>query len=672
MKELLKARLLVRGIVFILMLIGSSISVVDALADPRESFRETDGISELKQLGSLSNAKPGAALGTAPASLSEDLQGQSSGLDSFPEEISNLYQQVNPAVVSLQAVFMAPDKQIDDPTDIQFTVGTGFVYDGLGHIITSADIVKNADFVRVRYSDGKTTIAEVVGTDIPSNLAVLSVPEMPEQRRPLRLADSSDIQTGEMAAAVGNPYGQRTTLTLGAVSTAGRVIPAGLGGFNILLSIQTNSPNNPGNFGGPLLNMAGEVIGVNTRLKSADSRTNPGISFAIPVNVIKLVVPGILEHGEYSWPWLGVSISPFTISQSREMDLEYQSGAYIDQLAQEGPAAQAGLQGTSEVLQNGGLSIPVGGDVVIQANGNPLNDTSDLLAEIAYSQPGETIKLTILRDGEQIQIEALLEPFPEGDLSGSVQYRSPAPLNPMSGQRTPGEFEGIDLPDLQAMLPTDLRIDKETGNKQLRFSITFVNSGYGPMELRSQTDQSSGDFSVQQYLFGQDQMMVVDLEGAFTYSQSHGHTHWENFALYEIWTVTPAGELDQVMVAEDKVGFCLLDLDTVSGVWLSKNVRYELDILENPEYTGCGNTRQGISAGWVDTYESHLAGQALDIEGLNNGVYALRSTLDPVSVFHEADSENNSAVIYFVLHDNEICVMGEEFSLLNLCDLPSR
>ncbi len=126
------------------------------------------------------------------------------------------------------------------------------------------------------------------------------------------------------------------------------------------------------------------------------------------------------------------------------------------------------------------------------------------------------------------------------------------------------------------------------------------------------------------------------------------------------------------MVAEDKVGFCLLDLDTVSGVWLTKNVRYELDILEDPEYTGCGDARQGISVGWVDTYESHLPGQALNIEGLNNGVYALRSTLDPVGVFHEADPENNSAVVYFLLHNDEICVMEEVFSLHNLCALPSH
>jgi hypothetical protein len=192
------------------------------------------------------------------------------------------------------------------------------------------------------------------------------------------------------------------------------------------------------------------------------------------------------------------------------------------------------------------------------------------------------------------------------------------------------------------------------------------------MELRSQTNAGSTETTVQQYLVGPDQMLVEVLGGAFDFSASHGHSHWQNFALYEIWSVMPNGELNRLMADADKVGFCLLDLKPASGVWLTLNVRTDFDIAESPEYTSCENDRQGISVGWIDTYEAHLAGQVLDIEALNDGVYALRSTIDPAGVFKEADSENNAAMVYFLLHDDEVCVIGEEFSLLDRCDLPSR
>jgi hypothetical protein len=354
------------------------------------------------------------------------------------------------------------------------------------------------------------------------------------------------------------------------------------------------------------------------------------------------------------------------------MDFEYRPGVYIDQVIQDSPAAQAGLQGTSQIVETGGMAIPVGGDVIIQANGNPVSDTSDLLAEVVYSQPVDSIELTIIRDGEQMQIEATLEPRPESDRVRNNQFPIPGSLNSLTGQGLPHKFDGVDLPDLQAMLPTDLQIDFSAGNKLLRFSITFVNSGHGPMELRSETDQSSGDHIVRQYLFGPDQLVVDELEGKFEFSQAHGHTHWQKFALYEIWTISPSGTLDRLLVSEDKVGFCLLDLETVNGVWLAQNVRNELNTQESAVYTNCDTIRQGISVGWLDTYKSHLAGQALDIDDLDDGVYALRSTLDPDGVFNETESGNNSALVYFLLHDDEVCVIGEEFSLFDLCDLPSR
>lgn len=241
-----------------------------------------------------------------------------------------------------------------------------------------------------------------------------------------------------------------------------------------------------------------------------------------------------------------------------------------------------------------------------------------------------------------------------------------------SGQGQDQEFENVNLPDLQTLPPEDLQIDFEAGteDKLLRFSNLVVNTGHGPLEMRGEFFPQSSRIRVWQHLIGSEDRVVKELDGAFYYSSEHNHYHWPNFARYEIWTVETNGTLSRQMVSRDKVGFCIFETEIVSQKWLEENVERELDIPSSPEYTQCGINRQGISVGWVDVYEYDLAGQTLNIEDLDDNVYALRSTVDPEGVLNEIDPDNNTAVIYFYLGGDEVHVIGEEFSLLDVFNLP--
>jgi hypothetical protein len=226
---------------------------------------------------------------------------------------------------------------------------------------------------------------------------------------------------------------------------------------------------------------------------------------------------------------------------------------------------------------------------------------------------------------------------------------------------------GAALPDLQTLPITDLTLEMNpnTGARTLRFSNSVANTGGGPVELRGTVDEQSGDIVVSQHIYGAEETVVVPLEGTFYFSGNHMHWHWEAFTAYEIWTVETGGDLSRMVLANDKVGFCLFDTHAIGSDWIEENVEGELFIAPRAYYTTCQHGRQGISAGWVDVYELTLAGQALDVTELEDGVYALRSVADPLDAIYELDSENNDTVLYFSLHGDELIVLGEEFSLMN-------
>lgn len=320
-----------------------------------------------------------------------------------------LYNQLNPGVVNIQ-VFVQRQGLPGQGA------GSGFIFDNQGHIITNNHVVAEAKNVTVVFHDGFEAEAEIVGTDVDSDLAVLHVGEFAEGAHPLPLGDSDEVKPGQLAIAIGNPFRFGGSMTLGVVSAVGRTIPAGpreVIPFQIPQAIQTDAAINPGNSGGPLLNLEGEVIGVNAQIRTGGTQANAGVGFAIPSNIVRRVAPVLIEQGEYEWPWLGVSGHDVDLFVQRANELDTQRGAYIREVVPDSPAAEAGLRGSTGAVEVQGFQIPVGGDIVIEVNGKPVADFSDLLVDVAFESPGDTIELTIIRDGQRREVTVELAPRPE-------------------------------------------------------------------------------------------------------------------------------------------------------------------------------------------------------------------------------------------------------------------
>lgn len=340
---------------------------------------------------------------------------QAPELSSLPAEVQseqdllvNMYTRVNPAVVNI-TTYAGQGGQV-----LPLGEGSGFVYDSAGHIVTNAHVVQGADQVEVTFSDGLIRDGEVVGEDLDSDLAVVKVESLPEGVQPLPLGSMEDLAVGQTVIAIGNPFGLEGTLTQGIISALGRTIPA-LSQFSIPQSIQTDAAINPGNSGGPLLNLQGEVIGVNAQIETGGtSRSNSGVGFAIPVSVLERVIPALIEQGHYEWPWLGVRGSTVTPTLVKAMQLPVEQGAYIAEVLPGGPAEDANLRGASEPVTVEGRSEEIGGDVVTGIDGQQVNTFDDLLYYIALEhRPGDTVELTVLRDGETMTVNVTLEARPQ-------------------------------------------------------------------------------------------------------------------------------------------------------------------------------------------------------------------------------------------------------------------
>lgn len=320
--------------------------------------------------------------------------------------LENLYNQVNPGVVNIQDF-------VQSSQGLGQAAGSGFILDNDGHILTNNHVIADATDISVTFFDGTASTATVVGADPDSDLAVLKVQSIPKGTHPLPLGDSSKVKVGEWVIAIGNPFAIGTSMSQGIVSAVGRVI-SGLTQFSIPEVIQTDAAINPGNSGGPLLNLSGEVIGVNAQIasNSSTSPSNSGVGFAIPSNIVKRVAPSLITKGSMQWPWLGVEGGSLNLLTMQANHLSTQQGAYIQAITPGSPAEQAGLHGATSTVDMNGITVPVGGDVVIAADGTPIRNFSDLLAEISQKNPGDQIQLTILRNGQQQQVTVKLAPRP--------------------------------------------------------------------------------------------------------------------------------------------------------------------------------------------------------------------------------------------------------------------
>lgn len=324
------------------------------------------------------------------------------------ESLVELYARVNPSVVNV-TIYSEQNDQV-----IPASQGSGFIFDNNGNIVTNAHVVHGASDVEVTFSDGAGRPAEIVGEDLNSDLAVVHVDSMPEGVRPLPLGDMGSLAVGQTVVAIGNPFGLEGTLTRGVISALGRTIPA-LTVFSIPQSIQTDAAINPGNSGGPLLNLQGEVIGVNAQIETDGvTRSNLGVGFAIPVSIVELVVPDLIQFGEHNWPWLGVQGGDVTPLLVEAMNLPVDRGAYISNVVSDGPSAKADLRGANDSRTIRGRRQDVGGDVIVAINGQPVKSFDDLLVYIALQgAPGDDVTLSIVRDGKFVDLVVKLEGRPE-------------------------------------------------------------------------------------------------------------------------------------------------------------------------------------------------------------------------------------------------------------------
>ena len=330
-----------------------------------------------------------------------------------------LYRRVNPAVVSIEVAGQHPPvggAQTPDQ-DIPFAQGSGFLIDDQGHIVTNNHVVEDATGFQVRFADGAVIEAQLIGRDPGSDLAVLKVDELPPGTAPLPLADSRGVEVGQTAIAIGNPFGLQNTLTVGVVSGLGRSLDGPRstqgGRFSIPNVIQTDAAINPGNSGGPLLNIHGEVIGVNTAIRS-DSGTFQGVGYAVPANAVGRVVPALIRDGRYMHPWMGISMRSIDPLFARHFDLVVKQGVLVTEVLSGSPADQGGLRGGTRTGDYGGAQVPYDGDIVTAIDAQPVRASDDLLGYLEIeASVGDKVTLTILRNGQEQQIAITLAARPE-------------------------------------------------------------------------------------------------------------------------------------------------------------------------------------------------------------------------------------------------------------------
>jgi len=280
------------------------------------------------------------------------------------------------------------------------SVGSGFVYDNLGHIITNAHVVDGATKATVTFLDGSQYDAEIIGIDKFTDIAVIKVSEKPRLLHPLQIGDSSQLRVGEQIAAIGNPFGLSGSMTSGIVSQMGRLLPSQDSGFSIPDVIQTDAAINPGNSGGPLLNLRGEVVGINTAIQSLSGEFS-GIGFAVPSNTAIKIVPSLIEDGEYHHPWIGISGRDIDPDLARVLELKDAKGFLIITVVDGSPADKAGLKGMTTTQIINGKEYPADGDIIISVDDKEVRKISDILIHLQREKSvGDVMVLGVLRDGE--------------------------------------------------------------------------------------------------------------------------------------------------------------------------------------------------------------------------------------------------------------------------------
>ncbi len=334
--------------------------------------------------------------------------------------VNEIYERTASGVVRINATNRSTSSGSTDPFGGQDSaLGSGFVIDKSGHIVTNYHVVRDAGEVTVSFSNRDTVKAEVVGTDASTDLAVLRVETAASALTPLPLGNSDVVQVGDPVVAIGNPFGLDRTATSGIVSALQRLLTAP-NRFTIDHVIQTDAPINPGNSGGPLLNAQGRVIGVNTQIETGSGTSatgNVGIGFAVPSNTVKDVVAQILRTGRVDHAYLGISGQAVSKDVAETYNLPVKAGVLVESVTNESGADKAGLKGGETEVVVAGETYVLGGDIIVAYDGKKISSIEELRDAIAGDKPGDKVSIVIYRDATKSSVKVTLgrqPPSPQG------------------------------------------------------------------------------------------------------------------------------------------------------------------------------------------------------------------------------------------------------------------
>jgi len=329
---------------------------------------------------------------------------EASSLYSKNLSLIEIFEKSEPGVVRVNV-------QRSETAEVVGGVGSGFVFDKKGHIITNAHVVNDAIKVVVTFLDGRSYNAEIIGADEYTDIAVIKVSADLALLHPLFIGDSSNLKVGEQIAAIGNPFGLSGSMTSGIVSQLGRLLPSG-SGYSIPDVIQTDAAINPGNSGGPLLNMRGEIVGINTAIQSATGEFT-GVGFSVPSQTIAKIVPTLIEKGEYKHPWIGISGRDIDPDLAKVLNLNEAVGFLVITVVEDSPAFNAGLIGSDKTTEVDGVKYPIGGDVILSVDGIDVRKIDDILIHLQRAKSvGDEMMLEVLRDGRTTNITLTLQERP--------------------------------------------------------------------------------------------------------------------------------------------------------------------------------------------------------------------------------------------------------------------
>jgi len=370
-------------------------------------------VLEWRPLRTNSAEAPAVSHASSPAAVSTAAPAP---VDFTADERNNIeiYEKYGKGVVNITTTTLAMDFFLR-PVPMESGTGSGAIIDTQGHIITNFHVVRGAQQLEVTLPDKTKHEARMIGADPNNDLAVIQINAAGLHLTPIPLGTSSGLEVGQKVLAIGNPYGLERTLTTGIISSLGRSIQAENGRV-IEDIIQTDAAINPGNSGGPLLNSAGEIIGINTAIYSPSNSGSIGIGFAIPADTVRRITKDLITLGYVPHAYLGVSQS-FSLTEipwlTEALQLNTETGLLVVSVLPNSAAAAGGIRGATEQIRVGRYIVPAGGDVIVAFEGKPVTSAQQLATEIDRHKPGDRVTVTVLRGNRKVDLPITLREAPK-------------------------------------------------------------------------------------------------------------------------------------------------------------------------------------------------------------------------------------------------------------------